>query len=159
MACSLCPGDRCMYDLTCSRMLKMAYSGRMAPPMKPLLWIGSSREDLKAFPEEVRQVMGYALYLAQGGGKHPDAKPLRGFGGAGVLEVVDDFDGDTYRTVYTIKLQGAVYALHAFQKKSRKGIKTSLHDMDLVRRRLRQAEEIHARRSALAKGDPGEEED
>ncbi len=69
----------------------------MSPPPKLLVWVGSSKEDLKTFPEEVRQVMGYALYLAQVGGKHPDAKPLRGFGGAGVLEVVDDFDGDTYR--------------------------------------------------------------
>jgi phage-related protein len=140
-------------------MPELAYWQQMAPLMKPLLWVGSSREDLKTFPEEVRQVMGYALYLAQVGGKHPDAKPLRGFGGAGVLEVVDDFDGDTYRAVYTVKLQGAVYALHAFQKKSKKGIKTSQHDVELVRRRLKQAEEIHARRSARARGEPGEEED
>ena len=65
--------------------------------LKRLVWVGSCREDLRLFPEEVRLVMGFALYLAQAGGKHPDAKPLRGFGGAGVLEVVDDFDGDTYR--------------------------------------------------------------
>ena len=77
----------------------------MRPELKTLLWIGSCREDLKSFPEDVRRVMGYALYLAQTGGKHPDAKPLRGFGGAGVLEVVDDFDGDTYRAVYTVKLR------------------------------------------------------
>ncbi len=129
-------------------MPEIAYSEQMAPLLKPLLWVGGSKEDLKRFPEEVRQVMGYALYLAQVGGKHPDAKPLKGFGGAGVLEVVDDFDGDTYRAVYTVKLRGAVYALHAFQKKSRKGIKTSAHEMDVVKRRLRQAEEIHARRGA-----------
>jgi phage-related protein len=97
----------------------------MLPSSKPLVWVGSSREDLKAFPEEVRHVMGYALYLAQVGGKHPDAKPLRGFGGGRVLEVVDDHDGDTYRAVYTVKLRGAVYALHAFQKKSKKGINTA----------------------------------
>jgi len=80
----------------------------MHPTPKPLVWVGSSRADLKSFPEEVRLVMGYALYLAQVGGKHPDAKPLRGFGGAGVLEVVDDLDGDTYRAVYTVKLRGVV---------------------------------------------------
>ena len=100
----------------------------MRSPLKSLLWVGSCREDLKSFPEDVRLVMGYALYLAQVGSKHPDAKPLRGFGSAGVLEVVDDFDGDTYRAVYTVKLQGVVFALHAFQKKSRKGKKTPQQD-------------------------------
>lgn len=129
----------------------------MPPTPKPLIWVGGSKEDLKAFPEEVRQVMGYALYLAQVVGKHPDAKPLRGFGGAGVLEVVDDFDGDTYRAVYTVKLRGAVYALHAFQKKSKKGNKTPPHDLELVRRRLGQAEQIHARRGLRGAG--REEED
>jgi len=118
---------------------------------KPLLWVGTSRDDLKAFPEEVRQVMGYALFLAQLGGKHPDAKPLKGFGGAGVLEVVDDFDGDAFRAVYTVKLAGAVYVLHAFQKKSKRGIKTSKSDLEKVKARLKQAEEIHADRMAAAK--------
>jgi phage-related protein len=116
----------------------------MHSPLKSLLWVGSCREGLKSFPEDVRLVKGYALYLAQVGSKHPDAKPLRGFGGAGVLEVVDDFDGDTYRAVYRVKLQGVVFALHAFQKKSRKGKKTTKQDLELVRRRLRRAEEIHA---------------
>jgi len=102
-------------------------------------------------------VMGYALYLAQVGGKHPDAKPLRGFGGAGVLEVVDDFDGNTYRAVYTVKLQGVVYALHAFQKKARKGKKTSQQDLELVKRRLRRAEELHAGQ-VEGRGESGEEE-
>jgi len=131
----------------------------MHPTPKPLVWVGSSRGDLKSFPEEVRLVMGYALYLAQVGGRHPDAKPLRGFGGAGVLEVVDDFDGDTYRAVYTVKLRGVVYALQAFQKKSRKGIRTPQHEMDLVKRRLRQVEEIHARRGVPPRGEGSEEED
>ncbi len=131
----------------------------MPPTLKPLVWVGSSKEDLKRFPEEVRLVMGYALYLAQVGGKHPDAKPLRGFSGAGVLEVVDDHEGDTYRAVYTVKLRGVVYALHAFQKKSKKGIKTPQRDLDLVRHRLKQAEEIHARRGTPARGEEGEEED
>jgi len=131
----------------------------MAPLPKPLVWVGSTKEDLKEFPEEVRQVMGYALYLAQVGGKHPDAKPLRAFGGAGVLEVVDAYDGDAYRAVYTVKMLGVVYALHAFQKKSRKGIKTPQQDIELVRRRLKQAEAIHVRRSLPARGEEGEEED
>jgi phage-related protein len=85
--------------------------------------------------------MGFALYLAQMGGKHPDAKPLRGFGGAGVLEVVDDFAGDTYRAVYTVRLSTAVYVLHAFQKKSKRGIATPKQDMELIRARLRRAQE------------------
>ncbi|WP_244221974.1 type II toxin-antitoxin system RelE/ParE family toxin [Corallococcus exercitus] len=100
-------------------------------------------DDLKAFPEEVRGVMGYALHLAQAGGKHPEAKPLTGFKGAGVLEVVEDFDGDTFRAVYTVKLKGVIYVLHAFQKKSRKGIKTPKQDIDLVKRRLKAAEDLH----------------
>jgi len=130
----------------------------MHSPVKSLLWVGSCREDLKSFPEDVRLVMGYALYLAQVGSKHPDAKPLRGFGGAGVLEVVDDFDGDTYRAVYTVKLQGVVFVLHAFQKKSRKGKKTPQQDLELVRRRFRRAEEIHAE-MVKARGESNEEED
>ena len=124
----------------------------MVPPVKPLIWIGSSREDLKTFPEEVRLGMGYALYLAQTGGKHPDAKPLKGFGGAGVLEVVDDFKGNAYRAMYTLKLEGAVYVLHAFQKKSRKGIQTSQADIELVKRRLSRAAEIHGERFGRSKG-------
>lgn len=111
--------------------------------LRPVIWVGSSRDDLKQFPPEVQDVMGFALYLAQVGEKHPDAKPLRGFGGAGVLEVVDDFRGDTYRAVYTVRLAGRVYVLHAFQKKARQGIKTSQPDMEMIRVRYRQAEEIH----------------
>jgi phage-related protein len=123
--------------------------------LKLLVWVGRSREDLRAFPEDVRLVLGYALYLAQIGGKHPDAKPLRGFGGSGVLEVVDDFDGDTFRAVYTVKLKGAVFALHAFQKKSRKGMATAQQDLERVRLRLRSAERIHAEMFA-GKGGSGE---
>jgi phage-related protein len=122
----------------------------MRPELTTLLWIGSCREDLKSFPEDVRLVMGYALYLAQTGGKHPDAKPLRGFGGAGVLEVVDDFDGDTYRAVYTVRFAEAVYVLHAFQKKSARGIETSRHDLRLIERRLREAEEDYGERTGRA---------
>jgi phage-related protein len=88
----------------------------------------------------VREAVGYALYLAQAGDKHPDAKPLRGFGGAGVLEVVTVHQGDTYRAVYTVRLARAVYVLHASQKKSKHGIATPLADMQLIRDRLRAAE-------------------
>ena len=102
---------------------------------KPVEWVGSSLDDLKEFPEDVRQTVGYALYLAQWGEKHPSAKPLKGFKGAGVLEVVEDFDGDTYRAVYTVKLAGVVYVLHAFQKKSKQGIKTPQADVNLIKQR------------------------
>lgn len=122
----------------------------MTPSLKPVLWIARSREELKRFPTEVRQVMGFALYLAQRGGKHPNAKPLRGFGGAGVLEVVEDFDGNAYRAVYTVKLRGVVYVLHAFQKKSRKGIQTPTQELALVRQRLKRAQEIHTKLGSSA---------
>jgi phage-related protein len=107
--------------------------------------MGSTRKDLKAFPTEVRQVVGFALYQAQMGRKHLDAKVLKGFGGAGVLEVVSDHDGETYRMVYAVKLGGVVYALHAFQKKSKEGIKTPRAELDIVRKRLKAAEEHHAK--------------
>ncbi len=109
---------------------------------KPLFWVGSSRKDLREFPEEVKDIMGHALDLAQLGGKHPKAKLLLGFGG-GVLEIVDDFSGDTYRAVYTVRFVGAVYALHAFQK-SKRGIKTPQRELDLIRERLKRAELAYA---------------
>lgn len=87
--------------------------------------------------------MGFALYLAQTGEKHLATKPLKGFGGAGVLEVVEDHDGDTFRAVYTVKFASAVYVLHAFQKKSKSGIKTLQTDIDLIKQRLKLAEQIH----------------
>lgn len=89
--------------------------------------------------------MGYALYLAQRGGKHPSAKPLRGFGGPETLEIVEDYAGDTYRAVYTVEFESRVYALHAFQKKSKKGIKTPKSVVDTIRSRLKRAEQEHAR--------------
>src|SRR3546814_3702782 len=88
----------------------------MDDDLRSLAWIGNSQKELRAFPEDVKDVMGYALHLAQTGSKHDAAKPLAGFGGAGVLEVVDDYDGDTYRAVYTVKFADRVYVLHAFQK-------------------------------------------
>jgi phage-related protein len=108
---------------------------------KPVEWIGSSRDDLRKFPQEVRRVMGQSIDDAQHGGEHPAAKALKGFGGRGVLEVIDDFDGDTFRAVYTVKFAGVVYVLHAFQKKSRKGIATPQHEIDLIKARLKRAED------------------
>jgi phage-related protein len=116
----------------------------MARPsgFKPLVWIGSSYKDFCELPEEVRSHMGYALYVAQMGGKHRDAKPLRGFGGAGVVEIVSDRRGDTFRTMYTVRFADAVYVLHAFQKKSKSGRETPKAEMDVVARRLREAERL-----------------
>jgi phage-related protein len=107
---------------------------------KPLFWMSSTQDDLSAFPQEVRQVMGYALYLAQLGDKYLDAKPLKGFAGAGVLEIVADHDGDTFRAVYSVRFADAVYALHAFQKKSTRGIATPKREIERIRQRLRQAQ-------------------
>jgi phage-related protein len=107
--------------------------------MKTLEWIASSKKDLKAMPEEVQDNFGFALFQAQLGQKHDDAKPLKGFKGAGILEVVDDFDGDTYRAVYTVRFESAVYVLHVFQKKSKSGIATPKQDIELVEQRLKAA--------------------
>jgi phage-related protein len=107
---------------------------------KPLFWMSSTQDDLRAFPQAVRQVMGYALYLAQVGDKHLDAKPLKGFVGAGVLEIIADHDGDTFRAVYTVRFADAVYALHAFQKKSKRGIATPKREIERIRQRLKQAQ-------------------
>jgi phage-related protein len=112
--------------------------------LRSVEWVGSSYKDFRSFPDPVQDAMGFALYQAQIGGMAGVAKPLKGFGGAGVLEIVEDHHGDTYRAVYTVKFERAIYVLHAFQKKSRKGIKTLREDMDLVRRRLRIAEQDNA---------------
>lgn len=110
--------------------------------IKPLVWIGSSYRDFCELPEEVRSHMGYALYVAQQGGKHRDAKPLKGFGGAGVVEIVSSQRGDTFRTMYAVRFAEAVCVLHAFQKKSKSGRETPRSDMDLVERRLHEAEKL-----------------
>ena len=107
---------------------------------KPLYWVGSSKKDLLAMPDEVIDTFGFALHLAQSGKKHGQTKPLKGFGGAGVLEVVEDCMGDTYRAVYTVKIADAVYVLHCFQKKSSQGNETPKQDMDLIRARFRVAQ-------------------
>jgi phage-related protein len=112
--------------------------------IKPVVWIGSSKDDLIGFPEAVAGAVGYALYEAQKGNKHPNAKPLQGFGGAGVLEVVEDYDGETYRAIYTVRLAGRIYVLHVFQKKSKRGIATPKSEIALVQARLKRAEAEHA---------------
>jgi phage-related protein len=123
------------------------------PEPKPLNWIGSSRKDLKSFPPNVRDLVGRALYDAQEGKKHPNTKVLHGFGGAGVLEVVAEFDGNAYRAAYTVRFATAVYVLHVFQKKATKGISTSKHDIDLIRARYRAAEEHYRDSSKEGKND------
>lgn len=110
--------------------------------LKPVIWVGSSRRDFRALPIEVKSHMGYALYVAQQGGKHRDAKPLKGFGGAGVVEIVSDYRGDTFRAVYTVRLAGSVYVLHVFQKKSKSGRETPTIEINLIKQRLRDAERI-----------------
>ena len=113
-----------------------------APLFKPVIWVGSSRKALREFPEPVRDHVGYALYVAQKGGKHRDTKALSGFSGAGVVEIIKDFRGDTFRAVYTVRYAEAVCVLHAFQKKSKTGRETPRHDMDLIKQRLREAEQM-----------------
>jgi len=117
-----------------------------SPSIKPIIWMGSAKRDLRTFPEEVKDSMGFALFLAQQGGKHADAKPLRGFGSAGVLEIVEDHRGDTYRAVYTVRFAGRIYVLHVFQKKSNRGIETPKAEISLIKSRLKRAEEEHAAR-------------
>ncbi len=112
------------------------------PSLKRVTWVGTSLKDLRAFPEAVQDLMGYALYVAQRGGKHQDAKVLSGFGGAGVVEIIKDHRGDTFRAVYTLRYAGSVYVLHAFQKKSKTGRETPHRELELINQRLREAEQI-----------------
>jgi phage-related protein len=113
-----------------------------APP-RPVNWIGSSYKDFRAFPGDVQGEMGYSLHLAQTGRKHDDAKPPKGFGRAGVLEIVSDHVSDTYLPVYSVKISMAVYVLHAVQKKAKTGIKTPTSDLEMIERRLKLAEADH----------------
>ena len=118
---------------------------KLAPGEKPVYWIGSSLKDIQRFPPEAQRSIGFALGAAEYGGKHPSAKPWKG-DGPGVLEIVKDYDGDTYRAVYTVRFAEAVYVLHAFQKKSTHGIATRQSDVELIRARLRQAQSEYERR-------------
>jgi phage-related protein len=111
--------------------------------IKRVLWVGSSRRDLRAMPEQVRRDIGPALYAAQQGMTDPAAKPLKGFGGARVMEIVERYRKDAYRAVYTAHFENAVYVLHVFQKKSKSGIATPKPDIDLIRQRYAEAEWHH----------------
>jgi len=119
----------------------------MRETLRPVYWVATAKDDLDAFPEDVKDVMGYALEQAQRGLKHRKATPLKGFGGATVVEIADDYDGDTYRAVYTVKLRSGIYVLHCWQKKATRGIKTAPQDIARIRARLRAAEAQDARRS------------
>jgi phage-related protein len=110
------------------------------PEPRQCIFIGSSLRELKRFPEKVQNRIGFALHQVQEGDEPLAAKALKGFGGRSILELVDDFDGDTYRAVYTVRFAGFVYVLHAFQKKAKKGIATPQRDMELIKARLRDAE-------------------
>ncbi len=114
--------------------------------VRPVIWVGSSRRDLCGFPNEVRREIGHALFAAQQGETDPAAKPLRGFGGGSVLEIVADQEGGTWRAVYTVRYREAIYVLHAFQKKSKRGIATPKKDIDLIHHRLAEAERLHRER-------------
>jgi phage-related protein len=113
--------------------------------IKPVVWIAASKKDFLKFPPETVRDVGYALYQAQCGEKPPNAKPLKGFGGASVMEVVENQDGDAYRAVYTVRFEDAIYILHCFQKKSKSGAAMPQQDIELVKNRLRMAEEEHKR--------------
>jgi phage-related protein len=108
--------------------------------LRTLRWIGSAKKDLLAMPDEVQQTFGFALYYAQIGLLHPAAKPLKGFGSAGIVEIVEDWRGSAYRAVYTVRFARAIYVLHCFEKKSKRGIETPKREMDLIRERLKEAE-------------------
>ncbi len=113
---------------------------------RPVKWLGSTRKDVRSFPRPVRRDIGMALYAAQHDELDPAARPMKGFGGSSVVEIVSDFRGDTWRAVYTVRFAEAVYVLHAFQKKSKRGIATPRQDVDLTQRRLAEAERLHHER-------------
>ena len=108
---------------------------------KPLIWVASSKKDLRDFPDEVQKTMGFGLHEAQIGNKPGNAKPLKGFGGADILEIIDEDPSGTYRAVYTVKFKEVVFVLHVFQKKSKQGIKTPEREIELIKNRLKQAQE------------------
>src|ERR1700730_6492994 len=112
--------------------------------MKPhhLIWIGTGRRELRAMPQVVQSEFGYALYVAQLGGIHRKSKPLKGFGGTRVMEIVSDHRGNSYRCIYTVRFSGPVYVLHTFQKKSKKGRETPKAGIELIQQRLRAVERV-----------------
>jgi phage-related protein len=114
--------------------------------LKPVRWVGSSQRDLRSFPQPVRSAVGHAIYAAQKGQTDPAAKPLKGFGGRNIMEIVADHRGDTWRAVYTVRFRNAVYVLHAFQKKSKSGIATPKKELELIQQRLAEAERDYRER-------------
>ncbi len=118
----------------------------MQSELKPVRWVGSSRRDLRSFPAPVRRDIGQALYAAQWGEEYSCVKALQGFGGRSVLEIVAPYAGDTYRAVYTVRFEDAIYVLHAFQKKSKRGVSTPKKEIDLIKRRLAAAEQDYRER-------------
>lgn len=117
----------------------------IARPIRPLLWVASSKRDYGEFPPRVQDTLGFELFLAQTGQHPPSAKLLKGLG-SGVVELIEDFDGDTYRTIYTVRFREVVYVLHAFKKKSKRGVATPKSDIDLVKRRLKDVGSDYAER-------------
>jgi phage-related protein len=122
------------------------YSNIMGSGLKPVRWMGSSRRDLRSFPQQVRSDIGKALYAAQQGETDPAARPLKGFRATRVMEIVDRHETNTYRAVYTAQFAGMIYVLHAFQKKSTKGIATPRREIELIRRRRAEAERLDRER-------------
>ncbi len=120
----------------------------MRAVLRPVRWVGSARVDLQAFAQPVRRDIGQALYAAQRGETYPTVKPLKGFGGGSVLEIVSSYATNTYRAVYTVRFEHAIYVLHAFQKKAKRGTKTTQKDIELIKRRLKRAERDHRRRQS-----------
>ena len=117
-------------------------------PLKPVAWVGSSKKDFRAFPDDVQDAMGFALYQAQIGSWHSVMKTMKGFSGGGVVELVESHQGNAYRAVYTVRFEEAVYVLHAFQKKSKSGIKTPAQDIEMIKSRLKLAEDHHQQNRA-----------
>jgi phage-related protein len=132
--------DSLLIDNKVVKLCPYGHNMDMESLIKKLLWIGSAKKDLMAMPSDVKDTFGYALHQAQIGKKHAQAKPLKGFGSAGVIEIVEDSGSGTFRAVYTVKFGDAVYVLHCFQKKSTHGIATPKPDMDVIRERLKVAE-------------------
>jgi phage-related protein len=115
----------------------------VAAPLKPVFWIGNTKAELSPLAEDVRDEVGQALFEAQRGGRHASAKPLSGYGDAGVLEIVSDYRGDTFRAVYTVRWPAGIYVLHVFQKKSKTGIRTPKADLALIDSRLQRLKQMH----------------
>ncbi len=115
--------------------------------LRPVFWAPQTLRELRSFPKKVKREFGRALQFAQAGDKHPAAKPLKGFGGGGILEIVEDYDRSSYWAVYAVRFKEAVYVLHVFQKKSKKGIETARSDVNLIKERLKWATQVHAKQS------------